>query len=897
MSDKQNPRFQKIQSLIRRSDWKQAYKEARFLAKTSHLPELEQILISTLWNWIKSQVQRNQREEAKNNIRELLNFSTIPQEIQNEFPPVFRSLGLNSLLPKHFRLDISAPEIQNELVDLFLVKGEKSPELLPETLAEAKLVQDAFQKIEAQADDDALALLRPIAYHSPLAEWRIFMRGLVDYYRNNDAKSEESWKRLSSERPPYRIAEQLRKSLLQKQTASPQNLFHSFFNFFRNKTSSDPLSLKINLIETLKTLEQYAQQGKFKELVGRFQAFRNQFQKTEPALYERVLWIVRCLLISDAPPDVFRQFVECNLPLPFDPRGNLAYALFTMHYDKDYAPRWLKDTEDYIRKYADDDVNLIESSSPQIKARIKSIAYHHIAMNYLTDYTIPKSGKFTPLLEKSQELIEKAIAADPTYLHPYQMSIAIILLKNPKEKRGPYFSPIADVNKRILEHIPDCADAVEYLFGFYIHNNEPETAQTYFEKLEALNPLAVLTVIKKYNLLFTQIRKSLKEKDFTKAEQCLQKLQKNPIILHTFLYRFDVLTLVFAYVYDLLQNKNVSFNDYVRLTKKIGMEKPLPLMFAILVEGWKCGVPDKNLQSLEADWSKGISGRCNGNTAGMLGDLVAYTVSQEIQHPKIQKITNDACDFVSRAGQVKWNSERDLYCACQLLWMLAVQKQEAKYQKTFKELVRKGIKQHPNSLPFTFFLIEAEWMGNPRVLSYRRRQILDSYHKFMKNFASSQDVPEAALLIQIAEQRIKELEMPNKFAFDDYDYDDGYEDDYDDWDEDDEDDDDWNAEDKDNKRPSLFADMFTSFPSDWKLDIKKHGCITPMLKSMLEELIPKVLPPMLRKIFIECLEEVTLKNIPPRDIDDLVAKKIHSLSIPDQILLTRFIDANPTRSK
>jgi hypothetical protein len=394
------------------------------------------------------------------------------------------------------------------------------------------------------------------------------------------------------------------------------------------------------------------------------------------------------------------------------------------------------------------------------------------------------------ILEKIQNLIERAIAADPTYLDPYQSLITLTLLKNPQEKNNPYFSQIVEINKRILEHIPDEINIIQYFFDYHISNNEPETAQTYFEKLEALNPLSVTTFIQKYRLQFAQIRKALKEKDVTKAEQCLWKLQASPA-LNTFFYRFDILTLAFTYLCHLLQGQKENFSDYVQQAKKIGMEKPLPLIFAVLVEGWECGMSGQDLQHLETDWSKGISGRCNSNTAGILGDLAMNVISLKFQHPKTRKIIKDACHFINRAGQVKWNNEKDLFCACQLLWMLAVEKKEKEeYEKTFKILTQKGIKQYPNSLFFTFFSIEKDGMDRFKRYGWQNK-ILDRYHEFMKKFASYQDDPECAFLIQTVEQRIKKLERDDGFGFYDEDWDD------DDWDDDDWDDDDWDDDDDD----------------------------------------------------------------------------------------------------
>ncbi|MDR2706662.1 MAG: hypothetical protein LBC02_12855, partial [Planctomycetaceae bacterium] len=284
-------KINKIQDLRRRGNWKKAYKEALFCSRQHNEPEIRQLVISSLWDWIKDQFNRNQREDAKVNIKELFRLVKNPNvdciEIQNEFPPIFRALGLNSLLPEHLRQDMNSPEVQLELVDRFLVYGEDSSDLQSDIREQAVLIRQAFEKIEAKFDDEALELLRPISFHSPLSEWRLFIRGLISYYHKNDEKADESWKRLSNSRPPYRMVIQLRKFLTDNPNAPSSNFVSRFFDLFRTQNDSSQ-SRKVEYLNHLRQFDNYIQQKKYKELVGHFQVSRSFLQKTDPQLFERV---------------------------------------------------------------------------------------------------------------------------------------------------------------------------------------------------------------------------------------------------------------------------------------------------------------------------------------------------------------------------------------------------------------------------------------------------------------------------------------------------------------------------------------------------------------------------------------------------------------------------------
>ncbi|MDR1267918.1 MAG: hypothetical protein LBK82_00185, partial [Planctomycetaceae bacterium] len=327
------PKISKIQDLRRRGNWKKAYKEVLFLSRLHNEPELQELLVSSLWEWIKEQFNRNQHEEAKTNIKELFrltkNLNSNCKEIQQEFPPIFRVLGLNTLLPESLRQDMNSPEIQIELVDRFLVHGENSNDLLPDFRDQAILIRNALEKVEAKLDDEALELLRPISFHSPLSEWRLFIRGLISYYHKNEEKADESWKRLSDSRPPYRIVGRLRKFFTEDSSISSSNFVSRFFDLFRTKTDS-PQIKKVEFLNHLRQLDNCIRQKKFKELVGHFQVSRSFLQKTEPQLFERVFRTVHSTLVTEAAPDIVRQFIDRNIPLPLDPRGNRTLGLISL---------------------------------------------------------------------------------------------------------------------------------------------------------------------------------------------------------------------------------------------------------------------------------------------------------------------------------------------------------------------------------------------------------------------------------------------------------------------------------------------------------------------------------------------------------------------------------------
>jgi hypothetical protein len=78
--------------------------------------------------------------------------------------------------------------------------------LLPELTPQVSAVREALQDALASRGDDALKRVSAIPRSSPLSEWRLFLRGLIDWLAGASAKAGDTWKRLDPERRPGRIA-------------------------------------------------------------------------------------------------------------------------------------------------------------------------------------------------------------------------------------------------------------------------------------------------------------------------------------------------------------------------------------------------------------------------------------------------------------------------------------------------------------------------------------------------------------------------------------------------------------------------------------------------------------------------------------------------------------------
>lgn len=91
-----------------------------------------------------------------------------------------------------------------------------------ESAAEVHLVRNALQLVAAKNDVDAEKGLADIPRRSPMSDWRLFVRGLTQWYRGEPDAAAASFARLDPERRPARIAETLlRADALKSEDALP----------------------------------------------------------------------------------------------------------------------------------------------------------------------------------------------------------------------------------------------------------------------------------------------------------------------------------------------------------------------------------------------------------------------------------------------------------------------------------------------------------------------------------------------------------------------------------------------------------------------------------------------------------------------------------------------------
>jgi hypothetical protein len=234
-----------------------------------------------------------------------------------------RHLHLQQLKP--------CPLPDEAIEDLAVFAGASREQLAPERQAEAAAVGEALELVSAGEFAPALERLKVISRASPLADWRLFVRGLVAFYQRDLAAARESWARLDRTRRPARIATTLLTAEVGEPldtdfSQPPEDLVDAAREMLLRPTA-------IAAARQIAGIEHYSPEETFSlEQLGMLKDFRDEYGTLDPVLVDR--FSQACVRLSYFQPDSFTfDVLTALLPgPPHDPRWHLFSALYCSQF-------------------------------------------------------------------------------------------------------------------------------------------------------------------------------------------------------------------------------------------------------------------------------------------------------------------------------------------------------------------------------------------------------------------------------------------------------------------------------------------------------------------------------------------------------------------------------------
>lgn len=113
--------------------------------------------------------------------------------VRNATPELLHKLGILERYPQYLASLESNPELQSKLtqqtVDNCVVQSQGLQGVSQDVRETAAVIRQAWELVTEGREAEGLELLREIPRQSPFADWRMFLRGLAAFYRN-DAESQ-----------------------------------------------------------------------------------------------------------------------------------------------------------------------------------------------------------------------------------------------------------------------------------------------------------------------------------------------------------------------------------------------------------------------------------------------------------------------------------------------------------------------------------------------------------------------------------------------------------------------------------------------------------------------------------------------------------------------------------
>lgn len=379
---------------------------------------------------------------------------------------------------------VTDPELRQtveiRLNDVAIAKGREGRAFVSDGLkASFDLIQQASEYVEQGRDEDAKAALQGIGLQSPFLEWKVFLRGLLAYYSNDDQRAIENWQRLDPRRLPSRVAAPMRVSIdpafAKEQAPAVQQKLRV------QLLSQQGLQIAPLLDELRSAIHQKNLAPAFRKIEEAIPAFRRDFPEHAHRLARVFAWAI----IDHGHPEDLTRYLRVFGSPGDDPNLNRLQALALEHRGllADAHKAW----HDLLGDIAKDP----KQWPGELGSRIQGMIWRHMAENAL---------------------------AHEREAGPETKSLFAFVSRNQNALK-----PTAETClERAVAFLPDSVGCQRALFEIYRKGGKIAKAQKLGEEMFKRFPKDAL-VLKMLAELYTD------QHEFLKALECLEKaMQLNP---------------------------------------------------------------------------------------------------------------------------------------------------------------------------------------------------------------------------------------------------------------------------------------------------------------------------------------------------------------------------------
>ncbi|MGD9857513.1 MAG: hypothetical protein AB7U20_21430 [Planctomycetaceae bacterium] len=380
--------------------------------------------------------------------------------------------------------------------------------LSPELASQVASIRTALQAVCESRDEDALQEVSGIPRSSPLSQWRLLIRGIIDWMADDSAAA-EAWKRLDPERRPGRIATVM--------TAAPRTDLDSLSPTESNAGPADsapgnwPSRLDERLLYHAKLLRRLridrtslriAEAGanapeEAKELtlgpkkIGWLQTFAKEYRSSEPELVAALEQVALGRAYTQDYSDIFETATRTFVGPRHDRRNSLLTFFYHMRFADD------RRTDRTAQRFLDQYLTRDLPQNPELSEPVRSAIASQIHLNEATMLIEPAGqGMFSFAFRTREDdkavkrHLQAAVRAYPANREAYRAHTQWLESKLDNERltkgqRAPLERQLAEVMQDWSAGLPDDVEPRLWLVDYLLENEQTQQAEPHVSWLAA----------------------------------------------------------------------------------------------------------------------------------------------------------------------------------------------------------------------------------------------------------------------------------------------------------------------------------------------------------------------------------------------------------------------------
>lgn len=686
-----------IERLLAKGRVKDAFKQAKLSFRQQATPENRRLLERTYLLRIKDLARGGMPAAAAEVARAFLEFGVSEPDAVGELAAVLPRLGMieeaRRLAPR-LQSSVAATTLEQSLADQAVLHPEHTA--TPEVKLGAERVRSALAALDAEQEEQAMALLQDIPRSSPFADWRYFARGLAAYRRGDESQAAANFNHLDPRRAAHRIATRLGTAAAAgKQQGERENADSSAVEA---AVFGQPVLARLDRVRRL--VDRGNPKYDWKQALPLIGTLTATLRRVDPRLAERLTEILLPPLFDEVTTlsvegahRLIEGFKRVAVAWRLDPAWNRFWALCC-----EQAAGSLR-AVDFWKKYLGDLEHLANLAVDQ-RRRVQAMVWRHIGELLAEQARADTPAFFESEAPPSSELqddavqaLEASLQADPSQRETHALLISLFDERDLPERA-------AEARTRLLQNFPDDFETLKELIFWHFTNDEPEQSLAYAVRARKLRPLDVSLIGDERAALLGVARHRALAGRFDEARALFSRAEAlDPKATN----EFDFLAR--RAICELKAGEQAKADELIaRAQSLLADAAPLWLVVSAEAERYKLGA--SRIKEFNQRLNDALKKRKHGETAAQLARFISAYDAANVNYAHKKQHLAAVTKYVRATSRTRYSLD-DLERVCEFL-----QRFEGE-DPLLSKLIARGLRQFPQSPLFQLLRVDEELPSVP----------------------------------------------------------------------------------------------------------------------------------------------------------------------------------------